>query len=71
MRLLAGQTPLGGQPTDMIKLEILIGGGVWTFADDSGRPSIQIPTAGEILEVDRETGALLARDWQKFRIIPE
>lgn len=72
MRLLAGEIPRGGQTGDMIQLEVLEGGGVIQFADDSGRPDIPVPGAGEYLTIDRKTGIRLAQtQWKKFRIVPE
>jgi predicted phage terminase large subunit-like protein len=72
LELLNGGQPFGEKSQKTIKLRILEGGGTINFADGSGRPDIQIPQTGEILEIDEQTGARLVHgNWKKYEIIPE
>jgi len=64
--------PYGETPEKKIKLRVLIGGGTIKFGDGSGKDDIQIPAAGEILEVDEKLGVSLVQQyWKKYEIIPE
>lgn len=72
MELLNRDGIFGDEPRKTIKLRVLEGGGTITFADGSGRPDIQIPRTGEILEIDEMTGSRLVQsNWKKYQIIPE
>jgi predicted phage terminase large subunit-like protein len=55
--------------TEKVKIRVLQGGGEMQFSD--GRPNIHIPTAGSIIEVDKDILGAFIQQWKKFEVVNE